>query len=343
MRPHLALAAAILSVLALLVGLWSAVRRQAGVTEPSGDPVSPATVGSGEPCAAPLAWRIARVDPRFGIGAAEAGAAVDAAAALWEAAAGRRLFVQDSSGGFPIRFTYDGRQAEGSERRAAESELRTSLDSLEARHVEVEALDSRYREDLDRYERDAMDLSSSLARHNDTVRAWSARDDAPAATLDALRAAGEALELRRLGLEARRNALEALGLELAAARKEHDERWRDQERRERAVRERFPRVEAEAARYSEVVRGGSKSGAPAEREIRVYRFDGTAGLVRVLAHELGHALGLGHADAEAAVMSERFELALGSAETSALHAADLELLRARCPHWFTPSPPGRVR
>jgi predicted Zn-dependent protease len=41
----------------------------------------------------------------------------------------------------------------------------------------------------------------------------------------------------------------------------------------------------------------------ARREIRVYRFDDDDDLRLVLAHELGHAMGLGHSELAGSIMS----------------------------------------
>ena len=54
-------------------------------------------------------------------------------------------------------------------------------------------------------------------------------------------------------------------------------------------------------------------------------------LYQVLAHELGHALGLGHATVPDAVMSEEYRRAATSAAAPRIQPSDLELLRSRCP------------
>src|SRR5689334_18132638 len=65
--------------------------------------------GSEVPCAAPLAWRVARVDREFGLDVERATEVVRQAADLWQGAAARPLFRHDPTDGFPIRLVYDER------------------------------------------------------------------------------------------------------------------------------------------------------------------------------------------------------------------------------------------
>jgi hypothetical protein len=55
----------------------------------------------------PLGWRIARVDEAFELSRADARAAFDMAASLWEGAAGVDLFSNEPDGALPVRFVSD--------------------------------------------------------------------------------------------------------------------------------------------------------------------------------------------------------------------------------------------
>src|SRR5262245_22435004 len=62
------------------------------------------------PCARPIAYRVDRVDPRFGVTADEVRDAVRRAEALWRGAAGRDLFVETPSAALVVSLVYDERQ-----------------------------------------------------------------------------------------------------------------------------------------------------------------------------------------------------------------------------------------
>ena len=299
--------------------------------------------GSAVPCAVPLTWRIARVDDEFGLGTAAARRSLVEAAGLWEAAVGRPLFLNDSTGGFPIRFVYDDRQARTQERIRRQAELDDFEQRLDAGRAELTEQDERYSRFQALVQERQLEHERRTSRHNAVVRDWNERGGAPDSVRQKLQAAADALELERRELEDDAGALEAGRRALQERTASLHGEVEEYDRRAEALVTEFPSASVESGLYREAVRTESGSVVSVSREIRIYRFDGRDDLRLVAAHELGHALGLGHTAAQDAVMSEasgwqrdsRGGRTRESRRVTGIQSADLELIRSRCPDLLT--------
>lgn len=103
------------------------------------------------------------------------------------------------------------------------------------------------------------------------------------------------------------------------------------EARARALSELLPPDTAEAGVYREAVVRDDAGGVAISREIRIHRFADLDDLRRVIAHELGHALGLGHGSDPGSLMRGGPGPGDGDRAGLVVAAEDVDRLRALCP------------
>lgn len=282
--------------------------------------------GSAVPCATPLAWRVARVDGGFGVSEVQVRRAIERAARLWEDAHGSRLFVHDDAGGFPIRLVFDERQARTVERLQSEQRVARARAALDRDRDALLERARLHEESIEEHESMANSLRSRTSEHNETVRQWNGRGGAPEDVSERLRAVADTLETQRRALDARRAPIEREGRAIEEASGELERRAARLQSSVEAIGRAHRPEPVEAGAYREAVHTENGRVTSVSREIRLYRFADEAELVVLAAHELGHALGLGHVpDARSVMHAEH-----GAGGTAVVLPPDAAALSTLC-------------
>jgi len=306
----------LLSVAGLGAGLWAA-----------GTGVAQDSTGA-EPdraCDAPLTYRIREVDPRFGLSTEALRKVTREAVALWEAGAPDRLFAYAPDGELTIDLAYDERQGTWEAHQRAE----TALERARTRHAEqVEAHDAR-RHRLTTaqaaYEQEAASLARRLARHNRAVRAWNGGEvEHTDERAQALQEEREALAQLRRRVDAQADSVEALRQRFNRHVEAVNQATTELNRQVRRFNEQYAR----GGGYNKGVYTHTRNGRTVERAITVFQFHDRDDLRQVLAHELGHALGISHVSSAAALMHH--QVTERNEGLARLTAADRRALRQAC-------------
>lgn len=266
-------------------------------------------------CQAPLSYRLGELDERFDIDVDTAKLAIANAESVWEGATGKNLFTYDDTADFTINFVFDERQALTD----AEEDFKDRLDQTKGTNEVISeqynALLAEYRSLKDSYNNAVTAYEQDLADYNAEVEKYNRAGGAPPDVYAKLEEEKEDLDRERKRLNKLSSQLNTLVTQIN-------------------------KIGSEGNRVIETYNRGvdvynRTFGAPREftqgdyegDEINIYTFHDMIELETVLAHELGHALRLGHVENESSVM---FYLIGDQSEPLSLTTQDLDEYMAIC-------------
>lgn len=287
---------------------------------PLGRPIGPTTTTPDQACRLPLSYDVGTVDPRFKLNAWEFAAILEQAAGIWERGLGRKVF-EARPRGKPINLVWDGRQ----EHLVRIAEQRDALDRNTAYLAKMNSTiameDAAIQAEKSAFQADKQHLEQMIQRHNTEVQSL------------ARLAAGTSLT-PTLGTQIgyRQARLAEEGRVITRSQDALMERSEKLNQRIDALNEKVKTLNHAVQSHQAIVtqfnaslkfkesfvQGEHYSGTGT---LNIYAYTGKTDLVTVIAHEMGHRLGIDHAKNPDSLMYAE------NRQSTQLSAEDIRLAR----------------
>ncbi len=270
------------------------------------------------PCDRPITYVIGTIDPRFGLTKAEAQSRLKEAEMIWEEPIVKNLFEYSETGVLKINFIYDERQQATDDLKKIGLVIDDSRSAYEALKARQDQMTASYNKEKAKLDKMIAVLKTDQSSYEKDIAYWNARGGAPKMEYTLLENKRTNLNNQVAAINQEQESLNKLAGTINSANI--------------VLNKMIDSLNLKINKYNTIGSGTGKefregvytlSGS--EQSIDVFQFNDKDKLVRLLAHEFGHALGLEHASDPKAIMYY-----LNEGEDENFSAADLAALKAVC-------------
>ena len=270
-----------------------------------------------QPCVRPIGYKIGSVDSRFGVSEAQFIEDIKQASSIWSDSIGKPLFIYDPKGPLTMSLVYDTRQQTTQQEKKLKTVIDQTTETASSAKAEYQAAQAKYVAAKGAYADQLAQYTAAQDAYNARVVAFNRSSGTSQTELAALQSQKQSLQSQQNTLEVKRGQVNAL----AARANSLVESYNALVDTVNTHVETFNSDGLAGTQFEEGVYISDEQG----RRIDIYQFDSQTTFIRVLAHELGHALGLDHDAGVESIMNP-----VNEGKNLSLSEADLQELRGAC-------------
>jgi len=271
-----------------------------------------------DPCRETITYRLGKVDERFNLTRNEFQTAVNMAAVMWGKPFNRDLFREDHDGAIEINLLYDYRQEATDRLKNLNYRIDSSRGSYEELKSRLENLKAEYEQKKAGFKSDFIAYNAKVNAFNTDIQSWNRRGGAPQSIhmrlmeeKDELVIFKDNLHIRQEEIKTLVDTINSLVVVINEIASNNNMDLVNQQNIGKSLGREF------CEGFYEYKNG--------KRSITIYQYDNEYRLVRVLAHEFGHALGLNHSKSAGSVMYPLIQ-----SDSLALARDDIAALKGHC-------------
>lgn len=271
-------------------------------------------------CAEPLTFRIGNIDERFSITKNEVVSMMEDVARVWSDAADTTILTYDESGEISVNLVYAEEQQLSDRERQYRDRLEHEEFSITVLENEYKRLNREYESEVQTYDEDSRELQQTIHQLNEWVRQKNEQGGFNEQDLKQFERRKTEIDQVKLDLARREKALAQKAAELNEKITFLNQKVEAKNLLVDEYNRQFPGVR----KFTQ----GAYEWTNDSRTINIFHFLDKNELRLVIAHEMGHALGMGHVSNPESVMHELMESQ--NRRELALTDEDIQALKSVC-------------